>query len=75
MGSNVRPNQNTVTQKEVMMKLRCSFKSIHSDDINSQFQSETDTLKVREISTDVYTLMSRSSLISSWNPLNECFSF
>jgi len=53
MGSNVHPNQNTVTQKEVMMKLRCSFKSTYSDDINSQFQSETDTVKVGEISTDV----------------------
>lgn len=52
MGSNIRPNQNTVTQKEVMMKLHCSFKSICSDDIkNSQFQRETDTVKVIEMST------------------------
>ena len=41
MHGNVRPNQNTVTQKEVMMKLHCSFKSIHTDGINySQFQRE-----------------------------------
>ena len=72
MGSNVHPNQDTVTQKEVMMKLHCSFKSICSDDINiSQFQRETDIVKVIEMSTDVYNLMSRSSLISSRNPLNQ----
>ena len=53
------------------MKVRCSFKSTYSDDINSQFESETDTVKVSEISTEVYNLMSRSSLISSWNPLNQ----
>ena len=53
------------------MKLRCILKSIYSDDINSQFQNETETVRVSEISTDVYNLMSRSPLISSWNPLNQ----
>ena len=72
MESKVRPNQNTVTQKEVMMKLHFSVKSICSDDINnSQFQRETDTVKVIKMSTDVHNLMSRSSLISSRNPLNQ----
>ena len=75
MVRNVRPHQNKVTQKEVMMKVLCSLKvyiamvsNILSFREKYGFKGH---VKVIEMSGDVCNLMSRSSPTSSRNPLNQ----
>ena len=76
MVGNVRPKQNTVTQKEVMMKLLCSLKvyPAMASIIILSFREKYGLkghVKVIEMSGDVCNLMSKSSPTSSRNPLNQ----